>query len=254
MLSFNQLQEKKSKIKINPKKEDVMEGSCGSYSKGGEVKKNHGEDCDCTKCDKKRRKEDLGDEKTVSTEALAYDSQEEVSEEGNQEIAETETKTLLTFEELQYAKTLNEEQLQEFLKGLFGGGSKVPNTATPSPSQRAVGALQNQARQGNLMGSGMIANTAQKMLNRRDQQAAMMKQLLGRSKGGPVKKKVKKEEVELVNEMPYLEQVSRVQTWVLLRVVVLVLGELPLMHLPLHWHLVDQKVVLSRRKNLTRNH
>ena len=29
-----------------------------------------------------------------------YDSQEEVSEEGNQEIAETETKTLLTFEEL----------------------------------------------------------------------------------------------------------------------------------------------------------
>ena len=61
--------------------------------------------------------------------------------------------------------------------------------------------LQNQARQGNLMGSGMIANTAQKMMNRRDQQAAMMKQLLGRSKGGPVKK-VKKEEVELVNEMP----------------------------------------------------
>ena len=202
MLSFNQLQEKKTKIKINPKKEDVMEGSCGSYSKGGEVKKNHGEDCDCTKCDKKRRKEDLGDEKTVSTEALAYDSQEEVSEEGNQEIAETETKTLLTFEELQYAKTLNEEQLQEFLKGLFGGGSKVPNTATPSPSQRAVSGLQNQARQGNLMGSGMIANTAQKMMNRRDQQAAMMKQLLGRSKGGPVKKKVKKEEVELVNEMP----------------------------------------------------
>ena len=202
MLSFNQLQEKKTKIKINPKKEDVMEGSYGSYSKGGEVKKNHGEDCDCTKCDKKRRKEDLGDEKTVSTEALAYDSQEEVSEEGNQEIAETETKTLLTFEELQYAKTLNEEQLQEFLKGLFGGGSKVPNTATPSPSQRAVSGLQNQARQGNLMGSGMIANTAQKMMNRRDQQAAMMKQLLGRSKGGPVKKKVKKEEVELVNEMP----------------------------------------------------
>ena len=70
-----------------------MEGSCGSYSKGGEVKKNHGEDCDCQKCEKKRRKEDLGDEKTVSTEELAYDSQEKVSEEGNQEIAETEIKT-----------------------------------------------------------------------------------------------------------------------------------------------------------------
>ena len=42
MLSFNELQEKESKIKINPKKDDVMEGSCGSYSKGGEVKNNHG--------------------------------------------------------------------------------------------------------------------------------------------------------------------------------------------------------------------
>ena len=192
MLSFNELQEKKTKIKINPKKEEMMEG---------DKTLNHGDDCNCMKCDKKRRKEDLGDEKTVSTEELAYDSQEEVSEESNQEIAETE-KTLLTFDQLQYSKTLDEEQLQEFLKGLFGGGSKVPNTATPSPSQRAVSGLQNQARQGNLMGSGMIANTAQKMMNRRDQQAAMMKQLLGRSKGGLVKKKIKKEEVELVNEMP----------------------------------------------------
>ena len=127
MLSFNELQEKKSKIKINPKKEDVMEGSCGSYSKGGEVKKNHGEDCDCQKCEKKRRKEDLGDEKTVSTEELAYDSQEEVSEEGNQEIAETEIKTLLTFDELQYAKTLDEEQLLEFLNGLLE--TKLGDTA-----------------------------------------------------------------------------------------------------------------------------
>ena len=51
---------------------------------------------------KKRRKEDLGDEKTVSTEELkSYDSQEKVSEEGNQEIAETEIKNLLTFDELQ---------------------------------------------------------------------------------------------------------------------------------------------------------
>ena len=192
MLSFNELQEKKTKIKINPKKEEMMEG---------DKTLNHGDDCNCMKCDKKRRKDDLGDEKTVSTEELAYDSQEEVSEESNQEIAETE-KTVLTFDQFQYAQTLDEEQLQEFLKGLFGGGSKVLNTATPSPSQRAVSGLQNQARQGNLMGSGMIANTAQKMMNRRDQQAAMMKQLLGRSKGGLVKKKIKKEEVELVNEMP----------------------------------------------------
>ena len=175
MLSFNQLHEKKTKVKINPKKEDVMEG---------DKTLNHGDDCNCMKCDKKRRKDDLGDEKTVSTEELAYYSQEEVSEESNQEIAETE-KTLLTFDQLQHAKTLDEEQLQEFLQGLFGGGKKPPGTGP----NNAVTGLQNQARQGNLMGSGMIANTAQKMMNRRDQQAAMMKQLLGRSKGGKVKKK-----------------------------------------------------------------
>ena len=183
MLSFNQLQEKKTKVKINPKKEDVMEG---------DKTLNHGDDCNCMKCDKKRRKDDLGDEKTVSTEELAYDSQEEVSEESNQEIAETE-KTLLTFDQLQYANTLDEEQLQEFLQGLFGGGKKQTGTGP----NNAVTGLQNQARQGNLMGSGMIANTAQKMMNRRDQQAAMMKQLLGRSKGGKVKKKSYKESLEI---------------------------------------------------------
>ena len=183
MLSFNQLHEKKTKVKINPKKEDVMEG---------DKTLNHGDDCNCMKCDKKRRKDDLGDEKTVSTEELAYDSQEEVSEESNQEIAETE-KTLLTFDQLQHAKTLDEEQLQEFLQGLFGGGNKRSGTGP----NNAVTGLQNQARQGNLMGSGMIANTAQKMMNRRDQQAAMMKQLLGRSKGGKVKKKSYKESLEI---------------------------------------------------------
>ena len=181
MLSFNQLQEKKTKIKINPKKEDVMEGSCGSYSKGGEVKKNHGEDCDCQKCEKKRRKEDLGDEKTVSTEELAYDSQEKVSEEGNQEIAETEIKNLLTFDELQYAKTLNEEQLQEFLKGLLGGGSKPTSSSSGQmPSHAGLASRLGQRRQ---------------MLNK-----AMGKtdtKVLGFSKGG----KVKKEEVEQVDEI-----------------------------------------------------
>ena len=85
------LAEKKTKIKLNPKKDDLLEGGCGSYSKGGDVKKNHGEDCDCMKCEKKRRKDDLGDEKTVSTEGYAYVSQEEVSEEGYQEGNQTET-------------------------------------------------------------------------------------------------------------------------------------------------------------------
>ena len=43
------------------------------------------------KCEKKRRKDDLGDEKTVSTEGYAYVSQEEVSEESYQEGNQTET-------------------------------------------------------------------------------------------------------------------------------------------------------------------
>jgi len=202
MLSFKSLSEKKTKVKINPKKEDVME-------KAKTMKPEKGEDCHCdhTKNEKKKRKEDTDhtegtpevSTESINQEELAYDSQEEVSEESNQEIAETE-KTLLTFDQLQHSKTLDEEQLQEFLKGLFGGGSKVPNTATPSPSQRAVSGLQNQARQGNLMGSGMISNTAQTMMNRRDQQAAMMKQLLGRSKGGKVKKKSYKESIQFFED------------------------------------------------------
>ena len=88
MLSFNDLQEKKTNIKINPKKEDVMEG---------DKTLNHGEDCGCMKCDKRRRKDELGDEKTVSTEETAYVSQEEVSEESDQSIGEKETSGLLTF-------------------------------------------------------------------------------------------------------------------------------------------------------------
>jgi len=97
MLSFRELSEKKTKIKINPRKEEVMEGGCGTMpkmAKGGEVKRNHGEDCDCKKCEKKRRAEELGDEKTVSTEETAYVSQEEVSEESTKE---SETEIFLTF-------------------------------------------------------------------------------------------------------------------------------------------------------------
>ena len=62
----------------------------------GDKTLNHGEDCGCMKCDK-RRKDELGDEKTVSTEETAYVSQEEVSEESDQSIGEKETSGLLTF-------------------------------------------------------------------------------------------------------------------------------------------------------------
>ena len=63
LLSFNQLQEKKktTKVIINPKKEDVMEKSDG-------LKKNHGEDCDCLKCEQKRRADDVNDGPDIANE------------------------------------------------------------------------------------------------------------------------------------------------------------------------------------------
>ena len=132
MLSFKALSEKKTKIKINPRKEEMME----------KMKNNHGEDCDCMKCEKKRRSEDVNDGPDIASESAvpgkpaeklktdrnmfnipkdeqdaakerlkakaaakrkaklnkeenAYVSQEEVSEESTEEVAETET--LLTF-------------------------------------------------------------------------------------------------------------------------------------------------------------
>ena len=57
MLSFKELSEKKkTNILINPKKTDLQE-------------KNHGEDCDCMKCEQKRRKEDVNDGPDVQNEA-----------------------------------------------------------------------------------------------------------------------------------------------------------------------------------------
>lgn len=290
MLSFNQLQEKKTKIKINPKKDEIVEGQKkkkdDSYLETNMKKRQDNNE-------KARKELAKGPQmknphfESTNQEESAYDSQEEVSEESNQKIeAETEI-PFLTFDQYQHAKTLDEEQLNEFLgtvakttKNIFNnpaavtgkvdapGESKPPpnplagvmnspsngsfkgakfsfgksgltaklssgNTAkTPkvqdklgskvkkeeveqtnenilsalfgggkkptggTASQTAVGKMQQSARQGNLMGSGMIANTAQKMMARRDQQAAMMKKL-GYSKGG----KVKKEEVENIEEM-----------------------------------------------------
>ena len=56
MLSFKELSEKKkTNILINPKKKDLQE-------------KKHGEDCDCMKCEEKRRKEDVNDGPDVANE------------------------------------------------------------------------------------------------------------------------------------------------------------------------------------------
>ena len=55
MLSFKELSEKKTKVTINPKLDDLKE--------------NHGEDCDCMKCEKKRRGDDANDGPDVANES-----------------------------------------------------------------------------------------------------------------------------------------------------------------------------------------
>ena len=197
MLSFKQLQEKKTKIKINPKKDEIVEGQKkkkdDTYLETDFKKR---------QANNEKARKDLAKGPQMknphfeSTED-AYDSQEEVSEESNQEIeAETEI-PFLTFGEYQKTKTMDEEQLKEFnlMKMLTGGGAK--NTANPSPSQMAVGALQNKARQG---GMGL---PLQRMVGRNDATYAAIEAMRGRSKGGKVpapSKKVRKEEVEGVDE------------------------------------------------------
>jgi DnaJ-class molecular chaperone len=104
MLSFKQLSEKKTKVKINPKLDELKEKK-GTCPKTG--------DAEC-KCDEKTPAQKsicptcrgtgmvdgktcptCGGKKTKPMEEQAYVSQEEVSEESTEEVAETET--LLTF-------------------------------------------------------------------------------------------------------------------------------------------------------------
>ncbi len=78
MLSFKQLNEKKKKtnIKINPKKDELME-------------KKHGAECTCKVCEDKQEKDDPDVAKntteSISQEDTAYEGQEEVSEKSDQE-------------------------------------------------------------------------------------------------------------------------------------------------------------------------
>ena len=110
----------------------------------------------------------------------AYVGQEEVSEESTEEIAETET--FLSFGQYQHALTLDEEQLNEFLKGLFGGAKPTSSSNSGQmPSHAGLASKLGQRRQ-----------MMNKLMGKPDNK------VLGFSKGGEVKgKKYKKEETEL---------------------------------------------------------
>ena len=156
MLSFKELSEKKTKVTINPKLDDLKEKAKLS---------DHGEDCDCMKCEKKRRGDDVNDGPDVANESAvpgkpaerlktdrnmfsipkdereaaaerlkakaaakrkanlkkeeAYVSQEEVSEESDQSIEKEETSSLLKFEDFVSAlNDLNEGRAEDAKKSL----------------------------------------------------------------------------------------------------------------------------------------
>ena len=153
MLSFKELQEKKTKVIINPKKDQVMEGSCGDK----DMKKNHGEDCDCMKCDKKRRKEELGDETTMSTEEAAYVSQEEVTEESNKE-SDSETK-LLTFNQYNNEESINERT--RYAKRLL----EDPQTGNESKKGGTMKGSAMAAVRKDLVKSGGLMSSRKKPIN-----------------------------------------------------------------------------------------
>ena len=119
MLSFKALSEKKTKVTINPKLKDVMEKKGCNHTKKGMKCPMHGmEPCPDTEvsegkktgscgkpadecmCDKKEKTpaQRSVEGKANSMEEQAYVSQEEISEESTEEVAETET-SLLTFKQ-----------------------------------------------------------------------------------------------------------------------------------------------------------
>jgi|TARA_B100001094_G_scaffold54606_1_gene50140 hypothetical protein len=146
MISFKQLQEKKTKVKINPNLKDVMEkSSCDCECDTHESHDKCGDDCNCNSVSEAKKKDDtyletdfkkrLKNNEKARKELMkgpqmknphleSYDSQEEVSEESTEESTEN---SILTFNNFQEATRLKKE------KGYDKGGTKKP-----SPVMQAV--------------------------------------------------------------------------------------------------------------------
>ena len=137
MLSFKELNEKKTKVKINPNLKDVMEkSSCDCDCNTHESHDKCGDDCNCNpvtegkkkddtyletdfkkrlKNNEKARKELMKGPQMKNPHLESYDSQEEVSGESTEESTEN---SILTFNNFQEATRLKKE------KGYDKGGSK----------------------------------------------------------------------------------------------------------------------------------
>ena len=136
MLSFKALNEKKTKVKINPNLKDVMEKSdCDCDCNTHESHDKCGDDCNCNpvtegkkkddtyletdfkkrlKNNEKARKELMKGPQMKNPHLESYDSQEEVSEESTEESTEN---SILTFNNFLEATRLKKE------KGYNKGGS-----------------------------------------------------------------------------------------------------------------------------------
>ena len=166
MLSFKQLQEKKTKVKINPNLKDVMEkSSCDCECDTHESHDECGDDCNCNSMSEAKKKDDtyletdfkkrLKNNEKARKELMkgpqmknphleSYDSQEEVSEESTEESTEN---SILTFNNFQEATRLKKE------KGYDKGGTKKPS-GKPTAMSVVLAKIRKEHGAGAVMGQG----------------------------------------------------------------------------------------------------
>ena len=166
MLSFKQLQEKKTKVKINPNLKDVMEkSSCDCECDTHESHDKCGDDCNCNSVSEAKKKDDtyletdfkkrLKNNEKARKELMkgpqmknphleSYDSQEEVSEESTEESTEN---SILTFNNFQEATRLKKE------KGYDKGGTKKPS-GKPTAMSVVLAKIKKEHGAGAVLGQG----------------------------------------------------------------------------------------------------
>ena len=180
MLTFGALQEKKSKIKINPKKEDCME-----------AKVKHGEDCTCIECDKRREKDDS---KEPTVEGVV-----DVVKGGVKRHKEAvQKKKIKNRKAVPYAALAAEhkpegEKIEEFF-GMFGGGKKSKQNI------RSSGGPNNPVLKGarNLLGNRQNVAPAAKFYQNQMRKQQMLQQLMNQE--------VEHEDGKTIQEDPVSEQ------------------------------------------------
>jgi len=180
MLTFGALQEKKSKIKINPKKEDCME-----------AKLKHGEDCTCIECDKRREKDD-SKEPTVEGVVDAVKGGVKRHKEAVQK-KKIKNRKAVPYAALAAEHKPEGEKIEEFF-GMFGGGKKHKQNI------RSSGGPNNPVMKGarNLLGNRQNVAPAAKFYQNQMRKQQMLQQLMNQE--------VEHEDGKTIQEDPVSEQ------------------------------------------------